>query len=331
MPIPSSNIGLSHIQTEFGGAAPISMSEYFRGGVNVPAGQAVSNIDGVQVSASGGIRMGMFRNLSKAFVFNRTISVNTSNYNLRQDAINNGWNQSIPLFANVTIAGVTVSASVTWLFAFDRQGSFPAGSTLSIVNNGNIIGMGGAGGAASGGTGFITYEGTAGGGGGPALSPGLACSITNNGIIGGGGGGGGGARSRVFYDGKKSQVITRGGGGGGGRTGATNTSGGARGGAGSWSPIFSGQFSAVDGATGTFSGGGAGGRGDGINSANDGGVGGAGGGWGAAGGSGSAGTGFGGYASAGGPYGGGAGGAAVSGNSNITWLATGTLLGAING
>jgi hypothetical protein len=63
-----------------------------------------------------------------------------------------------------------------------------------------------------------------------------------------------------------------------------------------------------------------------LNSSIRAGVGGSGGGWGSAGSAGGA------RASSGasaGPYSGGGAGAAVSGNSNITWIATGTRLGAI--
>lgn len=58
MPIPSSGaLTLSAIQTEFGGANPISLSEYYAGGANVPAG--TSGVNGA-VPSSGAISMSRF-------------------------------------------------------------------------------------------------------------------------------------------------------------------------------------------------------------------------------------------------------------------------------
>jgi hypothetical protein len=43
MALPASGaISLSQVQTEFGGANPIDMSEYYRGGANVPASKSVT-------------------------------------------------------------------------------------------------------------------------------------------------------------------------------------------------------------------------------------------------------------------------------------------------
>lgn len=142
-----------------------------------------------------------------------------------------------------------------------------------------------------GGAGGAAY--TAGSNGGPALRAQYAISIdAAGGVIGGGGGGGGGSK----------------GGGGGGRSGRIDAAGGVGAGA--------------NGASGTFSSGGSGGGGGGAGGTTGPGddgsslVGGGGGGWGASGGT-------------AGSYAGGAGGAAVVGNSYITWINTGTRYGAI--
>ena len=37
MVVPSTNVGFSSIQTEFGGSNPISLSEYYSGGPLVPS------------------------------------------------------------------------------------------------------------------------------------------------------------------------------------------------------------------------------------------------------------------------------------------------------
>ena len=65
------------------------------------------------------------------FVFTPTISADTSNYNLRAQAVAAGWDQTLPLLADITVAsGVVVSANNTSAYAFDTGSSFPAGSSL---------------------------------------------------------------------------------------------------------------------------------------------------------------------------------------------------------
>lgn len=217
------------------------------------------------------------------FVFVDVITSDVTNYNLRARAVAAGWDQVVPLVATTTVnSGIVLSADSTGQYAFDTGATFPAGTTLALINNGFVIGMGGAGGA--------VY--TAGSNGGPALRAQYAISIdAAGGVIGGGGGGGGSGES---------------GGGGGGRSGRTNAAG-ANGGA-------SGTFSS-GGSGGGGGGGGAGGT-TGPGGYGSGGGGGGGGGWGASGGN----TGY---------YAGGTGGAAVVGNSYITWINTGTRYGAI--
>ena len=134
---------------------------------------------------------------------------------------------------------------------------------------------------------------TAGSNGGPALRAQHAITIDAlGGVTAGGGGGGGGSGY---------------GGGGGGRTGRIGSAGGAGsypGDAGTFSSGGAGGFGGAAGGTT-----GPGGEGDSEKS-------GGGGGWGAGGG-------------AAGSYAGGTGGAAVVGNSYITWINTGTRYGAI--
>ncbi|HEX8994331.1 MAG TPA: hypothetical protein VF803_03705, partial [Candidatus Paceibacterota bacterium] len=149
-----------------------------------------------------------------------SISSNTQNYNAYSAAIAAGWNGINPINLTVTVApGVVVGANSTGAYAFDTGSGYPAGSSISIINNGYIVGAGGAGG--NGGQ-RLNYQcsGTAGGVGGPALHVGYNTAVTNNGVIGGGGGGGGGG-------GAKCTGLVKGniyGGGGGG--GAGNQPGG---------------------------------------------------------------------------------------------------------
>ena len=98
------------------------------------------------------------------------------------------------------------------------------GDTVTVINNGTIVGYGGAGG--TGGAGDENYDISNAGNGGNAIILQYPTSITNNGIIGGGGGGGAGSPGNVwntlhYYT---KNVITYGGtvyvgGGGGGGAG----------------------------------------------------------------------------------------------------------------
>ena len=222
--------------------------------------------------------------VKSAFVFRQTISSDATNYVLRNAAITAGWDGIVPLDAEVTVSsGIVLSADSTGQYAFDTGVTFPAGTTLALINNGFVIGMGGAGGAAY----------TAGSNGGPALRAQYAIGIdAAGGVIGGGGGGGGGDKS---------------GGGGGGRSGRTDAAGGVGTGNGTSGTFSSGGSGGSSGGAGGTTG--PGGAGSGVS-------GGGGGGWGASGGT----T---------GSYAGGTGGAAVVGNSYITWINTGTRYGSI--
>ena len=60
--IPGSSISLSQIQTEFGGANPISMSEYYAGGSYVGSGTA--NATSVAIPTSGAISFSNFSGAS---------------------------------------------------------------------------------------------------------------------------------------------------------------------------------------------------------------------------------------------------------------------------
>lgn len=310
MALPSSGtLTLAQVQTEFGGSSPISLSEYYRGGAYV-----TTNNTGVPTS--GAISLNNFYGAVKQFSF--TISTSfTTTQDLRSLALSAGWNGADPVVATiasgVTIRGasgagggngasvvpygsnnVTGSAGSTGLTV---SGSFPAG--VSLINNGIIYGGGGGGGG-----GGSTGGGGSGGAGGAGLLVSVAVSITNNNVIAGGGGGGAG--NNAWGTGG---IVRSGGGGGGGAVYGQYGSGG------NWEGIDGGP-----GGSGTQTTGGGGGYSDqGFN------VGGAGGGLGAQGvrpndvwnGGLSAGL-------------GGAGGAAVTGNSNVTWVATGTRYGAIS-
>lgn len=295
MTLPASgSISINAINAEFGraGTAQTSMSQLYRGA-------GITTGHNTNVPTSGAISFSQFYGAKWEFEF--SISSNQANANLRTLAIAAGWDQLAPLIATIN-SGVYISSNATGTPAMTVSGSFPNG--VELVNNGFIVGMGGAGG--NGGNNGGSTGSTVGSNGGSALSVSSATSVRNNGTIAGGGGGGGGGFGTTGQScttpEKGSPVCSTtffgGNGGGGGRSGAAaNSAGGARG--------TAANGNGVAGSPGTVSAPG-----------NSGGAGaGAGGGWGAVG--------------VNGNRAGGSAGAAVSGNSNVTWLATGTRLGAI--
>jgi hypothetical protein len=302
MTLPASGtIAVSQIQTEFGGANPVSLSEYYRGGAYVTS-------NNTSVPTSGAISLSNFYGAVKQFAF--TISSDQTNANLRTLAIAAGWDQASRLVATIS-SGVYISSNSTGTPALTVSGSFPAG--VLLTNNGIIVGMGGAGGQGG-------VPGSAGGNGGTAFSTSVAITVTNNGTMAGGGGGGGGGGVRYNVE-----PFGSGGGGGGGRSSAAaNSAAGLAG-----TNDFDFGVRAQPGTAGTLSSAGTGGLGTLTDSGQRQGSGGAGGDWGTAGSTGlNASTSY--YNSiASLPTSGGAAGAAVSGNSNITWIAFGTRTGPI--
>lgn len=236
----------------------------------------------------------------KSNTFYGTIASDQTNLNLRTWALANGWNGAANAVITIN-SGVNVYSTSTSTAALSVIDSWPNG--VALINNGSIVGKGGAGAT---GTDGLGNRGTA-GGGGTALTVSVPITITNNNNIAGGGGGGGGGGSYNF----QGQTWAGGGGGGGAGFGA--------GGAGGIGNTRNGS----PGSAGSISGGGAGGAGGG---GNVGGAGGAGGGWGSTGqnGSPSPQSGFANWSP------GAAGGAAVIGNAYITWVATGNRYGTIS-
>jgi hypothetical protein len=267
--------------------------------------------------ASGQISMSNFYGKANQFAF--TISTNQTNANLASLATAAGWNGTSKVVATIG-SGIYVYSTSTGTPALTISGSFPGG--VELINSGLIYGMGGAGGVGGGFNGSSYTNPSAGSVGGNALTVSVAVSITNNGTISGGGGGGGGGGYNAPSDGKF--IFPAGGGGGGG--GRVNASGGS----GGVSPQGS---TGSAGGSGTLSAAGVGGPGGARSQAPSypGGTGGTGGvnaATGSAGARPALSPNAGSFTGAGAA--GGAGGSAVSGNANITWVATGTRYGAIS-
>jgi hypothetical protein len=152
------------------------------------------------------------------FIFNKIISSNTQNYNLRNDAVAAGWNGISPLVATITVnSGVYVWSDDTAIAGFDT-GSMPAGSSMNMTNNGFIIGKGG--------NASINYLTPNGQDGGPAMNISCPVSITNNSFIAGGGGAGGmGAYNNTGANTGANGFYVGGGGGAGGGSAGVNAGG----------------------------------------------------------------------------------------------------------
>jgi len=262
MAIPSSGaLALSAIQTEFGGSNPISMSEYYAGGSNVPSG---TTGDSGSIPSSGAIAVSQFYGSSNRVAIALTISSTTQSYNIYS---NRGGTYS----AGNSDVTLTVQAIVgsTGASGLDTGSQWTSGDTIKIINNSQIVGKGNAGGAG----GARSGAGSAGTAGQPAINLGYPVTIQNNGgfIRGGGGGGGGGAGGSYTQPGQggKGQTPTTvqfGGGGGGGGAGQQGGAGGAAGQTNSATGA-----TAAAGAAGSISGAGAGGDGSAQGQGSDGG------------------------------------------------------------
>ena len=189
-------ITLAQIQAEFGGANPISLSEYYRGG-------AYTTTNNTGVPTSGSISLSNFYGTVAQFSY--TFSSSTQEVNLYSTLTSAGWNGSDLVLVTIN-SGVYLWSDNTSTAGLTISGSFPNG--LNIFNSGRIIGRGGNGSSST----------SAGGNGGPAVSVSSSgVAITNNSgayIAGGGGGGGTAGGYRQSYSG--------GGGGAGGGVGGNS-------------------------------------------------------------------------------------------------------------
>jgi hypothetical protein len=246
-------------------------------------------------------------------VINLSITTNTNNY----DVYTNRGPTYVAGSSEITVTinpTVIVSSTSTGSAAFTVPSAFSPGDTITVVNNGVILGRGGDGGN---GAPFNATPGNPGTAGGGAFFTQRAVTVNNLNRIAGGGGGGGGGGALYFVD-EVGNILRAGAGGGGG---IGNGAGGlGRTSSGGPPPIVPAQ----PGTAGTLTAAGSGGPGG---SAPFGGPGVAGGPGGSYGSSGSPGQDYGGASPSGG---GGAAGYAISGNPFITYINTGTRNGSIS-
>lgn len=140
-----------------------------------------------------------------------TINVSTiTGYRAGKTTLNITINSGVIVYSNSTgTPGLTITGAT-------------AGDVVNLINNGYILGCGGAGGN-GGQYSAVQTNALTGGAGGPALSIGCTLTITNYGTIGGGGGGGGGGAGGV------NTSYPGGGGGGGAGYGVGGAKGGLNG------------------------------------------------------------------------------------------------------
>lgn len=148
--------------------------------------------------------------ITKAFTKDYNLTGGVVNFDLCSVLQANGWDGKTPIINTITIPANTYIGSKDTTKPAFRICKLPTGSKVTIINNGYIIGAGGAGG--KGGFTINPAGSTAGKNGGDAIvneNDENVITLLNNSVIAGGGGGGGGGLS----------VVHRGSGGGTGGTG----------------------------------------------------------------------------------------------------------------
>ena len=248
LPSAPNSLSINQIAQEFGGDTPHAISEYYAGGDNVPAG---TQGEGGGIPSSGSaISIGDFFGSRQRVTINLTISSNTQGYQISQQR---GGTYEAG-FTDITVTNQAQVGSTAVGTAGISTGAAPnyaSGDTIKIVNNGEIRGKGGNGGAgmANNGTGVAAGQAA-----GDAIDIAFPTTVQNASgakIEGAGGGGGGGGRGSTVQPGQPGNPPSQtggksqsqqpgqpsnppatqffGGGGGGGGSGRGSGSGGAGG------------------------------------------------------------------------------------------------------
>ena len=188
MPItPSGQVKFSDLRTEFiGGSGSVPLGGLYRGGSNIRSKAANNNATNLAaaVPTSGELQMSDFYGQAKAFKYTYNASATDQNASTLF-----GDDYAVDYPKEVLIpASVTLGTNSTSEYAFEINSG--ASGSISVTNNGTIIGAGGAGG---GGGSANAGGGSSGSAGGDAIKVASAATFVNNGSIYAGGGGGGGA------------------------------------------------------------------------------------------------------------------------------------------
>jgi len=258
MPLPTSGaITLAQIQAEFGGANPISLSEYYKGGAYVSVSDTAPN-----VPSSGTISMSHFLGAAKAAVVGQVaypasgifswivptgvtsicaVAIGCGGGNSNQS----GGGGSLSYVNNISVTpgeSLTVTVGTPTASGTPASSSIKRGATVLLnANSGNDNSVGGAADTTNGAISFAGGAGGGGGGGGgaagysgPGGNGGTGTGGTNNnGTSGAGGGAGGGAASQsaVFgcAGGGGTGILGQGANGAGGIATASSATGGGGG------------------------------------------------------------------------------------------------------
>lgn len=250
MTLPASGpISLLQIQNEFTtppAASTKNLLNYRRAAGIVPDSPTNAHIP-----TTSPISLLQFHGAQGAFNFTHYITAMTPNFsNLTSYAVSLGWNYMQPINATFIVSpGVIVFSPNISTPAVRFDGTYPAGSAITLVVSAGayVVGCGG-----NGGDGGVWGAGGNGTPGGPAIyvqNTGASNRIVNYGTIGSGGGGGGGGYGCTWGSG--SYGGRYGGGGGGGA--------GVFGGSGGNIPNYYPGGSGYEGQSGSLTSGGAGG------------------------------------------------------------------------
>jgi hypothetical protein len=135
----SGALSLNDIQGEWGGSNPIGMSEYYGDGDYVFDG-AVDG-DGNAVPESGALDISDFYDTTAATVL--TIDSNTNNYNIASAVQSAGADLNTPVLLTIN-SGVTVGSTDSGTAAMYTHTGWGSGTSITITNNGSIVGAAGS-------------------------------------------------------------------------------------------------------------------------------------------------------------------------------------------
>ncbi len=169
----SGAVSFSDLRTEFSGASAISFSDLYRGGTLVKgnAGNNTATNLAASVPTSGAINFTNFRSTAKGW--RKTFASGATNQNA-STIFGSDYGVNYPKEIVIN-AGVTLGATSTSEEALEI--STGGIGSITVTNNGTLIGAGGAAGAD----------------GGDAFEAFVSCTFVNNGTVQAGGGGGGGS------------------------------------------------------------------------------------------------------------------------------------------
>jgi hypothetical protein len=117
MALPTTSLSFSALQTEFGGANPISLSEYVRGGLYVPSGTTSSY--GTIPTTNSNINMGVFRGTQKVV---ELVNISNHTINTSRTSYGDGPSSALSEFRLFSNGGMSLVGSVAWFPDYGVEG-----------------------------------------------------------------------------------------------------------------------------------------------------------------------------------------------------------------